>query len=219
MYSVLVRETWRGKSLYRTLSNVSAASVELIGNGLDLGGKRGDSSYYRFFRWERARITSCDLNADTPDVLGFNLEAPFPVESETQDFVLMMNVLEHLYRFGNCIAESHRVLKDDGLAVGCVPFLYEYHPDPRDYFRYTRDALERLLSESGFRDVRIEPLGCGPVSTGIATFAHVLRWRILILGAYLCAIGADRLLQRIFPNNRRVRAQTYPLGYFFVARK
>ena len=46
----LIKELLKGKSLIRTLLNLTLEKIELNGCILDLGSKTGKSSYYKFLR-------------------------------------------------------------------------------------------------------------------------------------------------------------------------
>jgi len=40
-----------------------------------------------------------------------------------------------------------------------TPWIYPYHGEPDDYFRYSKKALEYMLKKSGFEIIRIIPTG------------------------------------------------------------
>ena len=148
-----------------------------------------------------------------------NVEEAIPLPSESQNFVLAMNILEHLFDYRVCIRECFRVLKPSGSLIGVVPFLKNVHPDPEDYFRFTAPALERLFRETGFCDVTVESLGFGPVTAGVSQMAHLLRSRVLATGLWTVAILTDKSLRTLFRNARGTSPTAYPLGYFFTAKK
>jgi hypothetical protein len=124
----------------------------------------------------------------------------------------LFNVLEHLFNYTNILKEIKRIKKADGVFIGYVPFLHWYHADPHDYFRYTHQSLERILSEAGFRDVVIEKIYRGPYTTAFQmihpTLPRVTR-PLFFAGAYFF----DFLFRRI----RREAAERYVLGYYFRA--
>lgn len=68
--------------------------------------------------------------------------------------MIAMNILEHVYNYNLFLPEVYRILKPDGILVGCVPFLIPYHAVPDDYFRYTHSSLERILRQTGFDNVK-----------------------------------------------------------------
>lgn len=82
--------------------------------------------------------------APSPDVLGDAKHLPFA--NKVFDTVLMLQVLEHIDDPELAIKEAHRVLKDRGVLIISVPFMYPVHDIPYDYFRFTQYAIKNLLS-------------------------------------------------------------------------
>ncbi|MBM3940888.1 MAG: methyltransferase domain-containing protein [SAR202 cluster bacterium] len=206
----------RDKTLGRTFTNIWASQVTLAGHGVDLGAKDARSSHFRFFQQLDAHIAFTDLLPQDSNVVRLDLEQPFPLDDRSQDFLLLMHVLEHVYADEKCLAECHRVLKPGGRLIGAVPFLHHVHPDPDDYFRFTASGLGRRLVDAGFQQPVVDPLGFGPM-----TAASHLAQGLLPLGAlrFIAAAGAitvDRLVRRL---GQGKQMGAYPLAYGFVATK
>ncbi len=120
-----------------------------LGNVLDLGGKH--SPYKKEMRY--ATYLCLDINPNNkPDIVGdaHNLSM---IKKETFDTVVATELLEHCHDPKQVLKEIHRVLKKSGKVIISTPFLYPYHPDPKDYFRYTRDGLKELCKEFSHVDV------------------------------------------------------------------
>ena len=216
----IARECLSGKSLVRALTDLRCRSVSLAGHGLDLGAKSGQSTYLRYLSAAPGtQITGVDLVPRSEGVIQADIERELPVETGSQDFVLAMNVFEHLYQYLTCIQECYRVLRPGGALVGAVPFLKNIHPDPDDYFRFTGSALERIFREAGFNRVSVEPLGFGPVTAGVSQAAPLLMIGPATTVAWVTAMLTDKVLGLLFRNKQTTRAGMYPLGYFFVAGK
>jgi SAM-dependent methyltransferase len=111
------------------------------GRYVALDAASGDS------RWDYSRL----------DVLG-NLER-IPLQRETVDHILCMVVLEHTQRPGLVLEEFARVLKDGGRLWLVVPFLWEEHQAPNDFFRFTRYGLQHMFKELPMRIDLLEPMG------------------------------------------------------------
>jgi SAM-dependent methyltransferase len=75
------------------------------------------------------------------------------------DCVISTVVLEHLAEPGRAIQEFRRVLAPGGTVHLVVPYLWEEHQLPHDYFRFTSNGIRYLLEREGFRVRRIEPIG------------------------------------------------------------
>lgn len=194
--------------------------LTVSGEGIDLGAKSASSSYYRFLNVsEGTKILFTDLTTDRDNILLVNLEEEIPVADASQDFLILNNVLEHLYDYQTCVSEAFRVLKPNGRLIGAVPFFARIHVDPDDHFRYTFSTLMRLFEEVGFRQVVLTPLGYGPFSAAAVLLAPVLRIRLLIFLLYVGAIGCDRLSRILLGERPFIRAENFPLSYFFVCTK
>lgn len=61
------------------------------------------------------------------------------------DVIVATEVLEHLYDPKKAINEIYRVLKKGGICIMSTRFIYPYHQDPSDYYRYTWDSLNHLF--------------------------------------------------------------------------
>ncbi len=129
------------------------------GRVLDIGGKRNNPRGE--FKPPLKKIISWQyLNIDKATGPDFHCEASkIPVDKETFDTVLFCEVLEHLEDPEAAISEIHRVLKPGGNFVMSIPLLYQVHPDPYDYQRWTEAKILRELSKKGFKDIAIKPMG------------------------------------------------------------
>lgn len=220
MYKTIFTETLKGKTLSRTLQNLALSQFEISGDVIDLGSKSKKSSYYRFIKIKSGtNLVFADLYSTKDAMIKIDLEKSFPIQDEAKNFILLNNVLEHLFYYQICIEECFRILKRGGCLIGVVPFIHRIHPDPDDYFRYTKSSLEKLFYEAGFQSVKIKSLGFGPVSAGLEQFACIAKIKIIIALAYIVAIFIDKLLNKIFKNNNAVRPDNFPLCYLFICKK
>lgn len=69
------------------------------------------------------------------------------------DAILSTQVLEHVTNPSAYLKEACRVLRKDGLLVLSTHGYWVYHPDPTDYWRWTRDGLEKIIAAEGFEIV------------------------------------------------------------------
>jgi SAM-dependent methyltransferase len=61
--------------------------------------------------------------------------------------VLAMSTFEHVRHFWRGFDEIRRVLRPDGVLLVAVPFHFQIHNYPSDYWRFTPQAMEVLLDE------------------------------------------------------------------------
>ena len=127
---------------------------------LDAGA--GEARHRKCFR--RGRYIALDAGSGDPawdysnlDIRG-HLES-IPLRARSVDHILCLVVLEHT-RDPRCVlAEFSRVLKPGGTLVMIVPFLWEEHQPPHDYFRFTRYGIRALLEPLPFRVTLLRPMG------------------------------------------------------------
>ena len=75
------------------------------------------------------------------------------------DTVLCTQVLEHVFDHDKMMKEIFRVMKPGGHVILTVPFAWELHEEPYDFFRYTKHALKQLFENTGFEIDYIKPNG------------------------------------------------------------
>jgi SAM-dependent methyltransferase len=141
-------------SIYRFL----AEQARLLAAGsrvIDIGA--GEAPYRELF---------CDQNyvtldrPDTPHSGGVDLHGDadaIPAENGSFDVVVCTQVLEHVPDPLRVLQEFRRVLRGGGLMLATVPFMWEEHEAPFDYFRYTRYGVEHLLRQADFEGAEVTP--------------------------------------------------------------
>ncbi len=58
--------------------------------------------------------------------------------------------MEHVFNPGDFLSEVNRVLKDGGILLISIPFIWDEHEQPYDYARYSSFGLKYLLENRGF---------------------------------------------------------------------
>ncbi len=168
------------------------------GRVLDIGSK--DSPYKDVIQFDE--FVRLDMSPEShPDICCdvHNIKA----EDQSFEAVIATELLEHCYDPQRVVSEIYRVLKDGGVCLLSTRFMYRYHPDPKDYYRFTRDSLEMLFNR--FKSVEIYEHGN----------------KIQVLWQILCAGWLKVFLT---PFNRGVAMIDYhdektPLGFVVLAEK
>lgn len=199
---------YSGQSLMRIQMNELLAQETIRGMVVDVGGGR-NPDYFNYFRTEKVLRTE-RIDGSFSDI-DFEKDA-LPFDSFSVDTVILCNVLEHIFNYRHILGEVHRVLSRDGRLIGAVPFWVGYHPDPHDYFRYTEEALLKILTEAGFGNILIRPIGGGPLLANFNTIVLSMP-RILRPLLYLCYAPLNRIWLLARPES--IRRQ--PLGFVFTA--
>lgn len=212
----LFRAAMSGHSLSRLLQNDDISRmVTARGKTIDLGAKSSASSYFEHIKSENGvTYTFVDLYARDEAILTIDLDEEFPVGDNSYDTAFLFNVLEHVYDTRNVLSETNRILRPGAKLFGGNPFMYKYHRDPSDYWRFTHEAMERLLVEAGFKDIRIIKSGVGCFTVATSQIAKRLRLKPLIFLSYLFGISMDKLLGRFIKSN-----DEFYIGIIFEATK
>lgn len=203
------------KAEYRALSGIT-----LDGSVVDLGGD-ARSEYHKLLKGDFS-ITTANLGGDAkPDVV-LDLEKPLPFGEGSYNAALLINVLEHIFEYRQLIEESARILKPGGKIVIVVPFMFPYHPSPKDFHRYSGEALEKALSLAGFMDISVTPLGSGVFSVRWVLLERLLPGFLRPLSFILSPLA--RLCDYLFTHfakliGKKYQPSDYPLGYCVTAVK
>ncbi len=122
--------------------------------------------------------------------------AAMPFRDASLDGILCESVLEHVPEAGSALAEIGRVLKPGARAFLTLPFLWQYHAAPHDYWRWTRPGVERDL-----RGLEILELGVfGGPTMALVNIAHEWLAITLSLGiAVLYRVLYVALLPLLYP--------------------
>ncbi len=201
---------WKGQSIARVLMNEALAHECVEGRVLDVGGGRRPD-YFNYL--QGGLQVTVEIVDGSVNAIDFETDA-LPFADNSFNTILACNVLEHIYNHQFLLREMHRILKPGGQLIGFVPFWVGYHPDPRDYFRYTDEALMRMLIDVGYATPAIKKVGGGPCianfNTVVLSFPRVVRPLM-----YLWYASVDALFLYLRPSS----ANRNPLGYIFTAVK
>lgn len=126
------------------------------GRALDLGA--GTGKYKKYIVPHVQSYVACDMApGGNIDVVTDVHDLPF--ENSSFDTVICTQVLEHVERPWEVIAEISRVLAPGGRCILTTPFLESYHAVPHDYFRYTTEGGESLFVNVGMKILKLEKYG------------------------------------------------------------
>jgi SAM-dependent methyltransferase len=195
-----------------------AASLPKGARLLDAGA--GEGSYKHHFSAQQycgldLGIGDTQWNYAQLDVIGDLCALPF--RNATFHGCLNVVTLEHVKDPALVIREIARALAPGGRLLLIVPFEWEEHQQPHDYFRFTRFSLAYLLQQAGLEAVSIRPVGgfFRLLSRRMFSALQFFPGPLILIGAILF-IPPALLLPLLEPLDRH---QNFTLGYICSARK
>ena len=128
------------------------------GNLLDVGC--GNKPYESLFEDKLNSYIGCDViqrSDNKVDVICKATQLDF--QDRRFDTVFSTQVMEHVDNSDVMMGECNRVLKPGGFLILSVPFCWELHEEPYDFFRFTKYGLQELCTRNNFEVVEIMPNG------------------------------------------------------------
>lgn len=141
---------------------------------LDIGMAMRD----RYKKIKSELLETLDVNdfGDYPDII-CDICLDVTGLEKKYDKIICIAILEHVYSPTAAITNLKKMLKDNGIIYGYVPYLYYYHAPQdlkfQDYFRFSKDALAYLFKD--FKEVELFPIR-GRVSTPL-NILFAGRWK------------------------------------------
>lgn len=203
-------------SLIRKYEYKELSKVTLDGNILDLGGSR-KSGYHNLLKGSH-HIEVVNFDEKYGFDINFDLEKKFPLNDNSYDHLMAINVLEHIYDYNSFLAESFRILKANGKFILTSPFLFQIHGCPNDYNRFTKDALIKMFENHHFQVEKIIPLGKGIFSVIYQLAIGGIPTKALKIIIQTIFVWLDKMLAKVCPSYKKL-ISNYPLGYFIVLKK
>lgn len=136
---------------------------------LDVGcGLRPYESYFPLGVYVGVDVESSgrDDTLKAPDYFYDGKVLPF--QNNSFDGVICTQVLEHVPDPRGVLSEIYRVTNVGGELILSLPFVWQEHEEPYDYFRFTSFGITELLKQAGF-EVNSIIKDTGAIETLVAT--------------------------------------------------
>lgn len=137
----------------------------------------------------------------------------FPFTDSFFDYVISNQVLEHVLDQEQLMEEIYRVLKPGGLLLMTVPFVWDEHEAPYDYWRYTSFGSNYFFSKKGFEIIEQYKSG-NYVETLVQMFSSYIytifltknRYLNVLISIFLCSpiLICGLILSKILPKNKNL---------------
>mgnify|MGYP000058627771 CR=1 FL=1 len=124
---------------------------------LDIGKSMRD----KFSKINSNLLETLDVNEydNYPDIICDVCDNITSLENK-YDKIICIALLEHVYDPFKAVDNLKKMLKENGVLYGFVPYLYQYHAPPdlkfQDYFRFSKDSLSYLFKD--YKSLEIYPL-------------------------------------------------------------
>ena len=137
----------------------------------DIGSKDAAGRYAWGALPQGARVICIDIEHRPGVTLVADAHDLGAIRDETADCVVTVSTLEHVRHPDQVMREIFRILKPGGVVYVNVPFVFPYHSDPDDFYRFSHRGIEILCRDferldSGFNR--------GPASTMHHLLVHFL---------------------------------------------
>jgi hypothetical protein len=215
-YFFLCKLTIKNYSLLRISQIFQIKKINLKGTCLDIGSSYSINNVTNYLNIKKKLFYLNNFSKNKSDIK-INLEIYPNFIKNKYNNIFLMNVLEHIKNTKNCLKNSYYFLKSGGKLYGSTPFIFKIHPSPNDYYRFTKQCLEEMLIEVGFKNVKVFVLQ-GGVFSCFYTLIFDTTKKIPILNVFLVSLCLffDRAIFILFTKNLK---EINPIGYFFTAEK
>ena len=167
LFSIFAPEYFHVRAICQFVTN-SLKSISTREYILDVGC--GDQRYRKYVSEDNFYIgmddahsgSKCYYSGGVLDIIG-DIRA-IPLQSNSIDCILCTEVLEHVNDTTRALREVSRVLRDPGLLIITVPFIFPEHNSPNDFYRFTMGGIRFVCEQAGLKiDKRVKLGGLGTV--------------------------------------------------------
>jgi SAM-dependent methyltransferase len=113
----------------------------------DIGSKEARGTYGFGSPPAGARVVCVDIAEGAGVDLVADAHDMHMVASDSVDCVVTVSTLEHVRYPQKVVAEIHRILKPGGYVYVNVPFVFPFHGDPDDFYRFSCNGITILCEQ------------------------------------------------------------------------
>ena len=207
------------------LNNSMKKSIPYIkGKCIDIGS--GNSPYKKYIIENVDEYISVDKGDIHRHMLGTSKEQFFdadikdlPFEDNSFDTIILTQVLEHIDEPTKALDEVKRVLKKNGVIIISVPFIYQSHAIPYDFFRYSEYSLRKICKDYNYKILEFHYQGYfgtaifSMINAFIWEFAGKQRWLRNTIGLplFLIVFTINNVLGRVLD---KIKAKNFTPNFW-----
>ena len=205
-------------SLLRALQIYECLNIALYGTSIEFGATDNKNKTFSNFVKGKSRFHYSNKTSNKKFKIFYSdLTKKLKISSRKYNNVLFFNVLEHLPEYKLAFSEIFRIIKKGGHFIGSVPFIYQIHAAPNDYFRFSKQFIELNLKKNKFKKIKVKALGFGPFTASYSLLYPYLQYLPLLSQTFLLlAYILDSFIQIFVKTDLE---EIFPIGYFFIAKK
>jgi SAM-dependent methyltransferase len=216
---------------YYILTRLRCIVADVISKHIDTstGKKRlidygcGDVPYLPLFTGKVANYVTCDIDRNPIAEVKITPENKVPLPNESFDFVLSVQVLEHVDDVNMYLAEANRLLEKDGLLLLSTHGQWMWHPFPKDLWRWTREGLSCVIEKSGFTIIDTMWIS-GPLTYSSQLRVFYFKWLTQDKGSivkflFMLYSFMSNFMMAFLDKLDQKRGKNNAAIYFIVARK
>ena len=217
-YLKLLKLIFKKNSLLRVLQIYECLNIVLHGTSIEFGAiDNKDKTFSNFVKGKSKFYYSNKFSNKKLKIFYSDLTKRLSIPSKKYNNVLFFNILEHLPEYKLAFSEIFRIIKRGGLFIGSVPFIYQIHAAPNDYFRFSKQFFKLNLKKHKFKQIKIKALGFGPFTASYSLLYPYLKYLPLLSQICLLLVYIlDSLIQVFVKTDLK---EIFPVGYFFIAKK
>jgi SAM-dependent methyltransferase len=133
--------------MFKTLARTPYEFLGPSATIFDIGSKNERGTYAFGAPPPFARVVCVDVEAGPGVDLVADAHDLNMVADGSVDCVVTVSTLEHVRHPHKVLAEIHRILRPGGILYVSVPFVFPFHSDPYDFYRFSSDGVRILCQE------------------------------------------------------------------------
>ena len=149
-YLIFLKLILKKNTLLRVLQIYECFNIGLHGTSIEFGAiDNKDKTFSNFVKGKSKFHYSNKISNQKLKVFCSDLTKKLSIPSKKYNNVVFFNILEHLPEYKLAFLEIYRIMKKGGFFIGSVPFIYQIHGAPKDYFRFSKQFIIANLKKMG----------------------------------------------------------------------